>query len=93
MAASTTVGVLAVYRAILRQGRLQLRLTDQRFFRKMVREEFQKRKGERHSEEVTFQMEVSYIIIIALSLQSHAESQTFLADKSRWIIVTLAIKN
>ncbi len=41
--------VLAVYRAILRQGRLQLRLTDQRFF-KMVREEFQKR----NSEEVTF---------------------------------------
>ncbi len=89
---ATTLTVLAVYRAILRQGRLQLKLTDQSFFRKMVREEFQKRKGERHSEEVQFQMQVSYFaFIVTLSLHSHAESQTFLADKSRWIIVTLMI--
>lgn len=92
MATTLTVDVLAVYRAILRQGRLQLKLTDQSFFRKMVREEFQKRKGERHSEEVQFQMQVSYFaFIVTLSLHSHADSQTFLADKSRWIIVTLMI--
>jgi len=49
---------LVLYRSILRLGRHQLRLTDQEFFRKLVRAEFDKYKGEKNAEEVAFQIEV-----------------------------------
>ena len=51
--------VLALYRCILRHGRSQLRLTDQSFFRRMVREEFQKHKKESDPKELDIQMNVS----------------------------------
>ena len=50
---------LCLYRAILRLGRRQLKLTDQDFFRRTVRAEFKKYKYENSAEEVVFQIEVS----------------------------------
>ncbi len=52
-------GVMVLYRAILRQGRAQLKLTDQTFFRKMVKGEFQKKKALHDRQELKFQLEVS----------------------------------
>ena len=50
--------VLALYRCILRRGRSQLRLTDQTFFRRMVREEFQRHKKESDTKELDIQLNV-----------------------------------
>ncbi len=55
----TPAEVMLLYRAIMRQGRAQLRLTDQKFFRKLVREEFQKNKYLIDSKELQFQLQVS----------------------------------
>ena len=64
MASSTEV--LVLYKTILRHGRAQLRLTNQKFFRRLVREEFQKRKGETNASELKFQKEVSWKIVYPL---------------------------
>ena len=54
---------LSLYRSILRLGRRQLKLTDQEFFRKIVRTEFNKYKDERNAEEIEFQIEVKCVTI------------------------------
>lgn len=51
--------VLSLYRAILRLGRQQLKLTDKDYFRKLVRDEFKKNREERCPDELKFQVEVS----------------------------------
>lgn len=51
--------VHSLYRAILRLGARQLKLTDQHYFRKLVREEFKRHSKETHSEELDFQIRVS----------------------------------
>lgn len=51
--------VLSLYRAILRQGRCQLRLTDLEYFRKLVRTEFMTNKRENRPDELKFQIKVS----------------------------------
>lgn len=50
--------VLSLYRAILRLGRNQLKLTDQEFFRRAVREEFRRNKEEKRPNEIAFQLQV-----------------------------------
>ena len=52
-----TVEAVALYRAILRLGRSQLKLTDQDFFKRVVRSEF--RKHECSPNELDFQLEVA----------------------------------
>ena len=51
--------VLSLYRSILRQGRLQLKLTDQNYFRRLVREEFERNRHEQNTAEIQFQIQVS----------------------------------
>ena len=50
--------VLSLYRSILRQGRLQLKLTDQNYFRRLIREEFERNRHQEDSAEIQFQIEV-----------------------------------
>lgn len=50
--------VLSLYRSILRQGRIQLKLTDQNYFRRMVRNEFERNRCEKSSDEILFQIKV-----------------------------------
>ena len=63
---ASSAEVLVLYKTILRHGRAQLKLTNQKFFRRLVREEFQKRKGETNVSELKFQKEVSWNIIYVL---------------------------
>lgn len=51
--------VLPLYRAIMRLGRRQLRLTDQEYFRKLVAAEFRRHSGERNPQELNFQLQVN----------------------------------
>lgn len=53
-----TAEVVVLYRAILRLGRSQLKLTDQDFFRRVVGSEF-RRKERSLPDELDFQLEVS----------------------------------
>ena len=50
--------VLSLYRSILRQGRLQLKLTDQNYFKRLIREEFERNRHQEDSAEIQFQIEV-----------------------------------
>lgn len=50
--------VLSLYRSILRRGRLQLKFTDQGYFRRLVREEFERNRHEQNPIEIKFQIEV-----------------------------------
>ena len=50
--------VLSLYRAILRLGRNQLKLTDQGYFRELVRTEFRKYSNESAPDELKFQIKV-----------------------------------
>lgn len=50
--------VLSLYRSILQRGRLQLKLTDQNYFRRLIREEFERNRHQQDSAEVQFQIQV-----------------------------------
>lgn len=50
--------VLSLYRAILRLGGKQLKLTDSQYFRKLVKDEFRKNRRERRPDELKFQKQV-----------------------------------
>ena len=67
--------VLSLYRSILRQGRLQLKLTDQNYFKRLVREEFERNRHQEDSAEIQFQIEVSFkALIFNLCIQDFSES-------------------
>lgn len=53
--------VLSLYRAIMRLGRNQLRMTDQGYFRKLVAAEFRKNSEENNPQELSFHMKVSLL--------------------------------
>ncbi len=51
--------VLSMYRAILRMGKQKLKLTDQDFFKRIVRLEFKKYMRVYSPEEIAFQKKVN----------------------------------
>ena len=53
--------VLSLYRAILRQGRRQIKFTDLSYFRRLVRGEFEKNRHETNPVEVNFQIKVNFM--------------------------------
>lgn len=77
--------VLALYRAILRLGRHQLKLTDHDYFRKLVGEEFRRNKSENRPEELTFQKKVG-IYILLLYLKSGLANYTL--QKAQYFLKT-----
>ena len=50
--------VLSLYRSILQRGRVQLKLTDQNYFRRLIREEFERNRHQQDAAEVQFQIQV-----------------------------------
>ena len=50
--------VLSLYRAILRLGRHHIKLTDQSYFRRLVREEFERNRHQTDPAEVNFHIQV-----------------------------------
>ena len=53
--------VLSLYRCILRRGRRQIKYTDQSYFRRLVRGEFERNKCKSDPTEVKFHIQVKQI--------------------------------